>query len=212
MSFFNKYKWLIPSLTFSIVLIILRVAYTGYSTFAWMIWNLFLAIVPLYVSHHATRVEKRMNRWLLGIVWLLFFPNSIYMVTDLFHLSAREPVPMWYDLLLLFSTAVNGVIVGLISLNNMEQAMSTMLKKRLLHLSTFGILFLCGYGIYLGRYERWNSWDIVTQPFSLLSSVGYHIIHPFRNIEVWAISLFFGVWLYLLYQYINRFKQYVQNK
>lgn len=211
MNFFEKYKWLLPSLAFSIALTLVRIAYTGYSLYFWMNWNLFLAIIPLYISYKARTTNKRSHRWLLGVLWLLFFPNAIYMVTDLFHLSPTQDIPLWYDLLLLFSMALNGIILGMLSLNNIEQAISTMLKKKVMHITTFSLLFLCGYGIYLGRYERWNSWDIVTQPHLLLSSIVQHVIHPFNNLEVWAISFSFSIWMYLLYQYMNRLKQYIHS-
>lgn len=211
MDFLLKYKWLLPSLIFSVTLTIVRILYTGHSLYFWMNWNLLLAIVPLYASYKASTTQKRSHRWLLGFIWLLFFPNSIYMVTDLFHLSPTYTIPLWYDLLLLFSMALNGIVLGLLSLNNIEKTISSVFKKKVMHFTIFLLLFLCGYGIYLGRYERWNSWDIITQPYLLFNSMVHHIIHPFRNLEVWAISFTFSIWMYLLYQYINKFKQYIHG-
>lgn len=212
MNLYKAYRWLIPSLLFSICLTIVRVMYTGQKFFLWMNWNLFLAIMPLVISHYVKYTKNYRYKWILGVLWLLFFPNSIYIVTDLFHLKQRPDAPLWFDLILLFSTALNGVVLGLLSLSNIEQAITSKFRKRLLHVSTFCLLFLCGYGIYLGRYGRWNSWDILAQPYSLINNICYHLLHPLRNKEVWSLSFLFAIWLYLMYQYFNKLIKRIDNQ
>lgn len=202
--FIQKYKWLAPSLIFSCLLITGRVVYTGHFTFLFLLWNLFLAAVPLYLGNKLQTVPNKYIGWLYAALWLLFFPNAMYIVTDLFHLKQRNDIPLWYDLLTLLSSALNGIIMGFLSLRKVEKWMLGFISRKHLSAIIFSLLLLCGYGIYLGRYERWNSWDIVAQPTSLLYHMGHHIIHPFRNIDIWILSTAFAIWMYLLYSYFPK--------
>ena len=138
------------------------------------------------------------------MAWLLFFPNAMYIITDIFHLRERPGIPEWYDLLILFSAAMSGVIVGFLSLQNVEQYLNTRIDKKYIPWVILSFFLLCGYGIYLGRYLRWNSWDIITQPVSLLTDIKQDILHPIRNDQSWMLSTLFGIWLYILYKYFKR--------
>lgn len=202
MSFYRKYKWLLPSLLFSLLFIAGRIVYTDKPMFIFIAWNLFLASIPLYMAHMLQTTIGKVKAMICVCLWLLFFPNSMYIVTDLFHLRERGDVPLWYDLLLLLSSGINGVVMGFYSLHGIEKWMSGFIRRRYLPLIIFLLLFLCGYGVYLGRYERWNSWDIITQPFSLLRDIRYHVVHPFRNINIWALTFSFALWMYLLYKHL----------
>lgn len=195
-----------PLTIFNTLLIIGRIAYCGKLMFAFLIWNTFLAVVPLYFSVKAINAQKKAPIIGYSILWLLFFPNAMYIITDLFHLTERPGIPLWYDLLLLFSCATNGLILGLLSLRNMDKILSRYLPERSKQLLILMCMILCGYGIYLGRFERWNSWDVITQPYFLISSIAHDIIHPVRNKNVWALSTGFGIWLYLLYRYAQKIR------
>jgi uncharacterized membrane protein len=204
MEFIQKYKWLQPSLFFSGSLIACRVLYTGHLMFAFLIWNLFLAVLPLYFSHKAETANSRHKGWLFATLWLLFFPNAMYILTDLFHLRERGDIPLWYDLLLILSAALNGVVLGFISLRKMERWMVGYINRKYLSLLIFVILVMCGYGIYLGRYERWNSWDVITNPISLAADIFHHVIHPYRNADIWILSAAFGTWMFLVYKQLAK--------
>lgn len=206
MNFITKHRHLLLSMLFTLFLIGFRMIYTGNYVFAFIIWNTFLAIVPLYFSEKLKDAGRR-PAYLYAAVWLLFFPNAMYIITDLFHLRNRALIPVWYDLVILFSAAVNGIIAGFISLHNVEQWLKQKLHIRRTHLLIIPLMLLCAYGIYLGRYERWNSWDIVAQPFALFSEMAYHIFHPFHNKECWLLTLIFGSWMYLLYSYSKRLRR-----
>jgi uncharacterized membrane protein len=194
-------KWLLPSLSFSALLLGVRIWHTESPAFSFLVWNLFLAFVPVLFARQALHTAHRLKGWLYAALWLLFFPNAMYIVTDLFHLWKHPGIPLWYDLLLLFSCALNGIAMGFYSLHKMEQWLQRNIKTTYIKPLILGVMIASGFGIYLGRFQRWNSWDIVTQPFSLLADIGRHVVHPFRHAESWEISLLFGVWMYLLYQY-----------
>ena len=204
MRFIKSYKWLAPSVAFTLLLIIIRMVCSETLVFVFIPWNIFLAILPLYFSYKAIKAANNKLTFLYTALWLLFFPNAMYIVTDLFHLQVRKNVPLWYDLLVLFSAAINGVTLGFLSLYNIEKLLVQKVRAKHVAISIFAVFILCGYGIYLGRYLRWNSWDIVVQPFSLLSDIAYDLRHPLRNAESWSLSILYGVWLYLIYRYLRK--------
>ena len=205
MLFYQKYKWLLPMLLFTGLLLIGRIVHTGYHTFLFIPWNLFLAIIPLYMSHKLfTAKSKGIGFIYLGI-WLLFFPNALYIITDLFHLAERKSMPQWYDLLILFSAALEGIIIGFLSLADVEQFLAKYVNKKLIPFLILGIFFMSGYGVYLGRYLRWNSWDIIADPFALLVDIGHDIIHPFRNAQCWLLTGIFGTWFFIMYRVFKLF-------
>jgi uncharacterized membrane protein len=204
MSFLKTYKWLLPSLAFTATLIVARACYTGSPTFIFLIWNLFLAVVPLYFSYLLTRARSKTAVWLYAGIWLLFLPNAMYLVTDLFHLKERPGVPLWFDLLVLFSAAVNGLLLGFLSICSVEMHLRHSLRTRHIPTLLFAVCCLCGYGIYLGRYLRLNSWNILTHPLRLLCNVQQDICHPFRNQQCWLLSCLFAVWMYGLYTWFKK--------
>lgn len=206
MSFFKTYRWLLPSLLFTLTLLTVRMAATGSPVFIFLIWNLFLAGLPLLFSYGVQkhRAAKPLWAWLCGGLWLLFFPNALYITTDLFHLRERPPVPLWYDLLLLLSAAFNGALYGFLSLARMEGALRKLLGRRGMGPGIFGLLVLCGFGIYLGRYLRYNSWDVAANPLGLGLDVWEIARHPRRWAEAWALSGVFGVWGWTVWRMMRR--------
>lgn len=203
MTFYQKHKWLLPMLGFNFALIVCRVALTFSLTFLFIPWNVFLAALPLYFSFKLDRAGKY-SGWMLLVLWLLFFPNALYIVTDLFHLKQRADIPLWYDLLILFSAALIGIIMGFLSLQHVEHFLRSKIGPRYIHPIILPVFIISGYGIYLGRYMRWNSWDIITEPMTLMKDIAYDVIHPLRNMECWLLSLLFGIWMYLLYRYFKK--------
>ncbi len=194
-------KILTYSVGFSILLYVFRVWYTGSLLFLFIPWNLFLAWLPLVFSSMIKDANLSVRNVTLFSLW---FPNSPYLITDLFHLAQREGVPLYYDLVLLFMAAWNGLLMGLYSLRNIEQLLLkrfSVTKVKLMLLSFFG---LCGFGIYLGRYDRYNSWHLVTQPFDLMEGIFSKIISPASHPRVWAVTILFAVVLLLIYETLKK--------
>ena len=208
MQFIKKYQWLLPSLLFTAALLAIRMVHTRSIAFLFLPWNLVLAAFPLIFSYKLLQIKNTYLSWGMFGLWLLFFPNAMYIVTDLFHLKEGAPVPQWFDLLLLFSAALNGVIMGLVSLRNAEIFLHKKVGKRLVPVIICCIFLLCGYGIYLGRYLRWNSWDIFTQPHLLLWDIAMDVRHPFQNEQSWMVTSLFGIWMYILYRYFSRIRRW----
>ncbi len=146
----------------------------GY-TFIFLIWNLFLAWIPYWIAISIKGIFKKTNSKTiaLGMVlsWLVFFPNAPYILTDLLHLHHRSPIPFWYDMMLIVSFAWTGLMLGLISLHEVRIFIMKLYSEKLSWLFTFGATLLCGFGIYLGRCLRWNTWDIISNPGSLFQDI-----------------------------------------
>ncbi|MGG1924203.1 DUF1361 domain-containing protein [Chryseobacterium sp. NRRL B-14798] len=100
--------------------------------FLFLNWNLFLAWIPLLLSSFvlAFNIRSKISLVFIIIIWILFFPNSPYILTDLFHLRARNSIPVWYDLIVILSYAWTGLICGFISLNDIEKKLSYYGKKK----------------------------------------------------------------------------------
>ncbi len=197
-------KILLYSVGFSFLLYAFRVWYTGSFLFLFIPWNLFLAWLPLLFSSMIKDTQFSVWNVTIFSLWLLFFPNSPYLITDLFHLQERAEVPLYYDLVLLFMAAWNGLLMGLFSLRNIEQLLLKRFAVLKVKLITVSLFVLCGFGIYLGRYDRYNSWHLVTQPFDLMEGIVSKLISPASHPRVWAVTILFAVVLLLIYETLKK--------
>ena len=202
MSFSRK---IIIPLSFTVFLLIVRIVVSGQLTYAFLAWNLFLAWIPFAISQKITGVQNRWRILLLFGAWLLFLPNAPYIITDFLHLKPRWPIPYWYDILLLFSAALNGLLLGLVSLSTVEKFLAGRYGNRISGLLILCSFFLCAFGIYMGRYLRWNSWDIITNPGAIAGDVLERIFNPFDHFGTWSVTLLFGSFFYVIYYAIKNF-------
>ncbi|MFN8153352.1 MAG: DUF1361 domain-containing protein [Bacteroidia bacterium] len=186
----------------SITLLMIRVIYTGQYTFVFLTWNLFLAYIPMGLS---TLVYIKRNEitktqfWLASIPWILFFPNAPYILTDLFHLIPRPGISEWFDLLLILSFAITGLLFGLLSLRNMHKTVVKFHSALSGYLFAITSIFMGSFGVYLGRFERYNSWDILRTPDELFVDIAQRLIHPMHHPATWGITLGMGAVITLLY-------------
>ena len=165
-----------------------------------LVWNLFLAWLPLGFAFFADRFRaSRLCFLAFGFLWLLFLPNSPYLVTDLVHLKPRPPVPFWFDILLVQSFVLTGLLLGFLSLYLMHRLVSRSGGWRIGWVFTLVMIGLTGFGIYLGRFERWNSWDFFASPFALSSDIFNLLIHPRANKTAFIFTTLCASFLGLTY-------------
>jgi uncharacterized membrane protein len=199
-------KMLAVSLGFTMMLLAFRMAYAMNLNYIFYVWNLFLAVLPILISRKLRSHDRLTKKVImLLIVWLLLLPNAPYVVTDLLHYKERWPVPKWYDLLLVTSAAWNGLMAGFISVMQVEHFLSKFLTKRKTGLIIFIVFFLCGYGIYIGRFLRFNSWDVITDPLQLFSASARHFILPYEYLAVWKFTVLFALMLVIIYHSLKQF-------
>ncbi|HEX3798176.1 MAG TPA: DUF1361 domain-containing protein [Verrucomicrobiae bacterium] len=149
-------------------------------------WNLFLAWLPLLFASVAHRHHQRggWRSWKFfsfASLWLLFFPNAPYIFTDLIHVRSRFGGAFWADLCLVLLFAFTGFLVGFISLYLMQSIVAERLGRAASWLFIVATAAASGFGIYLGRVLRWNSWDVVVHPIGLCYSIGRLAAHPRAN-------------------------------
>jgi len=184
-------------------LVFFRIIRTRSLGYGFLIPNLFLAALPLFFS---TAVTLSSNvRWKIsfGAFWLLFFPNAPYIITDLVHLSKVGTTTLWYDILLVTSCACAGLAMGYASL---VQIHNELLKIRRPWFGWSAVLassFLAGFGIYLGRFERWHSIDLFRHPIALSADILDRFINPWSHPRTWGVTIGFGIFLTFLYALIR---------
>lgn len=173
--------------------------------YAFLIWNIFLATIPLFLAF-CLPLFKRNSLPGLGLllVWLLFLPNSFYIITDFKHLAASRPDWILFDSVMLFCFAIGGIYLGVKSVLIVKQQWRVALNKTQLNIA-LGLLFLaCGFGIYLGRVLRWNSWDALQHPQELLSDIVARILNPVQYSQTWIFTLIYAAFIALSYVFFSR--------
>ena len=198
-------RWTVPAVLtlWCAALVVLRVELSGSLFYVFLVWNLFLAWIPWLAARGFGASSRRRAPRLLRLgwftLWLLFLPNAPYILTDLLHLAPRPPVPLWYDLALLFSSAGTGLLLGYVSLLEVHGAVEERLGRVAGWIVAAGSLFLSGFGIYLGRFLRWNSWDALTDPAGLFLDISDRLLEPTSYPRTYAVTLIFGIGLLLGY-------------
>ena len=196
------------SMGLSIVLLMIRMKLNHSFFYLFLVWNLFLAIIPYAITTYLTTIEKLSN-WALIIgfgIWLLFLPNAPYIITDLLHLRMSDQYLMWLDVLLVTSFAYNGLILFFLSLLDMETILRSKISSRKRFYLVTIVLFLTGFGIYLGRFLRYNSWEIIQNPLSLFTDIIDIAIHPTLHLQAWVFTITFGAFLSSGYWMFKGFK------
>jgi uncharacterized membrane protein len=190
-------------LTWCVAMVAIRVARTQSGYFLFLIWNLFLASIPLMTSQllRTAYIKGASNLTQLALVavWLLFLPNAPYLFTDIVHLQASTMLLYWYDAMLLLSAAGTGLLLGYVSLFDVHAIAAERFGVKMGWAIVIAALGLSGYGVYLGRVQRWNSWDVVANPIGLFGSIAESVLHPLHHLQVFALSGLIGVALVMGY-------------
>lgn len=177
--------------------------------FFFLNWNLFLAWIPFIISSFLLifNIKSKIALAFAIVVWILFFPNSPYILTDLFHLKTRNSVPIWYDLIVILSYAWAGLICGFISLLDIEKMLSSYFKRSTISIIAVLFLFLSSFGVYLGRFLRWNSWDVLNNPFGLFNDIAVRFIYPLDYTKTWGVTVLMGIMLNFMYFMLRAVKK-----
>jgi uncharacterized membrane protein len=196
---------------FCFLLSIFRIVYTESKVFLFLNWNLFLAFLPwLFSSSLALKPNLKKNKIMISLlllIWLLFFPNAPYILTDLFHLKSRTSMPIWFDLVLILAFAWTGLMFGYLSLFDIQEYLQNYFPKPLVYFFSFIFIFLGSFGIYLGRFLRWNSWDIIRDPFGLFLDVSNRFLYPADHPKTWGVTFLMTILLSMIYASLQLLRQ-----
>jgi uncharacterized membrane protein len=205
----------------ALVMLAARMVFSGTVAYAFLVWNLFLAWVPLWLALgirllHARRVPAG-SLLVLGCLWLLFLPNAPYLLTDILHIhpsfavndrplrtlagvSPMHAVPLWYDVALVFAFACGGLLVGFVSLHLVHRVVAERLGPGWGWRMVVAVLGLTGFGVSLGRFQRYNSWDLFSRPAALLADVCSRLFNPLADPRSTAVTVL--MWSFLLLTYV----------
>jgi len=186
-------------------LVAARVAYSDSPRHLGLIWNLFLAWIPFMLAYVAHAVSWR-RIWLylvipaVAFLWLIFFPNAPYMLTDLQDLArVTNSAPLWYDVIIVVWCSWTAMLLGIVSLYLMQNIVLRTFGRFAAWVFVFVISALSSFGIYIGRFVRLNSWDILQNPTETAMDILGVIIDPSRRLAAFTLSYtFFFMFVYLL--------------
>ncbi|MFA6177702.1 MAG: DUF1361 domain-containing protein [Candidatus Paceibacterota bacterium] len=178
-----------------------RLDLLGMTTPLYLIWNLFLAWIPYLISLYLIKKDTPINIFIpLFFLWLLFFPNAPYLVTDVMHIVSSPPLLVWYDSLLFFFFGWIGLFLGMISLFHIHQYLKNHLSILFSEIIIFIICFVSSFGVYLGRFERWNSWDLFLSPLNLIKQL-FNILADFMHTGTPLVFVsIFCIFIYSVYK------------
>jgi len=198
----------------------LRIAHSHKFAYRYLIWNLFLAWLPILSALVAYNLQRRHSwvNWILvpacALFWLVFFPNAPYLITDIMHLQRQATAPFWYDLILFVAFAWTGFFLGLVSLFMMQELVRRAAGNAASWVFALGVLALSSFGIYLGRFMRWNSWDVFLNPGRLFADVSQQVQDPFTRFQAFVFSVLFACFflaMYLALVAVTHFQQEVRE-
>ncbi len=189
---------------FGCLLLSMRIILTEDFYFLFLPWNLFLAWLPFLLSSriykNGIEGKSQLKILPLWILWFLFYPNAPYIITDLVHLGSNKGFPGWYDSLLVFSFALTGLLVGLASLYQIHRVIENFFGRRTGWIFIVSMLLATGFGIYIGRILRWNSWDLFVHTIPLMADVRNHFFSSTAMGVTFLFSAFTGIaYLFLFF-------------
>jgi uncharacterized membrane protein len=160
-----------------------REHHSGSDFYRFLVWNLVLAWVPLVfalAAYACARGGSSVASFAFGVLWLLFFPNAPYLLTDFIHLRETPTTPLWYDALMLASFAWTGLLLGYASLYLMQMIWERAVGV-LSWLGVVAVLALASFGVYVGRFLRFNSWDALVRPRRLAQVIHANLANPLQH-------------------------------
>lgn len=200
----------------SVFLLIFRILSSDSSRYFFMLWNLILAVIPVVLAwwlyeRLKTKPWLSPKQLLITAGWLFFLPNSFYLVTDFVHLRQTFEVSLLYDVVLFTSFALSGIILGFLSLYLVHNELNKRLKTKQSWILVILLLLAGSFAIYLGRFSRWNTWDILLEPAGLLFDVSDTFVNPNSNSETYETTLIFLILLLPLYWLVWETANYLKN-
>ncbi len=192
----------------TVALLFARAKLHGYRVYRPMLLNLALAWIPILCVGAALLFffgQTEHAEWItlaLVVVWFFFFPNATYLITEFHHLKEDVTrVPFWFDTVVILSLALSGVILGSFSLLLIHRLLDLYTAPMTTWVIIIGYLFLSNVGIYIGRFLRFNSWDVVMKPLSLARTLAGQAITKRRELLTFAtlytvFTLTFYLFLY----------------
>lgn len=194
-----------------IILTILAVAFnvgkvflTGRITELYLLWNIFLALLPLAVSGFLLWYTTRPKVYVAvvvfgGLVWLALFPNAPYLLTDFIHVRDGGTVFLWYNILMFFAAAWACLLAGFYSLEQIQSLLNKYISQVYTWIVLIGVFVVSSFGIYIGRFLRWNSWDVFVNPQQLAQDTWVVLTQPHQHYDELLFTTIFFIFMLVSY-------------
>ncbi|AUC80771.1 DUF1361 domain-containing protein [Lacinutrix sp. Bg11-31] len=194
---------------FSFAILFIRVSITKTLYYTFLVWNVFLAVIPYIITMYFLDKKKldKVSFALVFFTWLAFLPNAPYIITDLFHLSKSTYNNIWIDTLVISTFAITGMLLFYFSLFQMKDILLKFFNRKKSKTIIITTIFLSAFGVYIGRFLRYNSWEILSDPFQLFNDIINMLFHPIEHKDVWLFTFSFGLFLQLGYSVFKHLKK-----
>ncbi len=185
--------------------------------YGFIFWNLFLAWVPLILALVFTRLVhayglRDYKSFVVLLLWFVFLPNSFYVVTDLIHLNRLSNYHLLLDITFLTLFVIAGLGLGFSSLAIIQHTLLKRITVNQSFVAVFGAIFASSFAIYLGRYLRWNTWDVIANPSGILFDISERVLNPLSHSRTFSTTIIFTFFLLCLYVPVYEFLKYTKNK
>lgn len=189
---FKEISYVSSGISVAVLVLIFRIKLTQEFFLLFLGWNLLLALIPfiiaLFIYKNPEIMAKTWSKLGFTFLWLLFLPNAPYIITDFVHLQLSSPILFLIDFTTILAFALTGFLSGIYSFKIMLELYRLSYTKKVVRIFAIVISFLCGFGVYLGRIIRLNSWDVFTNPWKTFVQIIESTLHPLA----WLITLSFG--------------------
>jgi uncharacterized membrane protein len=209
---------LVVATLISMILEAIHVRIAGRQTYHFLPWNLFLAWIPFVAALVASLASRKSFTFYIIVpvcilVWLAFFPNAPYLMTDFQHLAYPDGnTPLWFDVILLIWFAWTGLLLGITSLYLIQEIVTRSFNAAAGWIFAIGVTMLSSIGVYLGRFMRWNSWDLLQDPLPIAKDLYTIARHPFSNIGSYVFLILFTLLFLFIYLTVHLFGQIMMER
>lgn len=206
-----------------ILFVLVRLALTGRFAQGYLIWNLFLAAVPIPIAwigsclsaSRKTRAGTVATALAAFTAWIIFYPNAPYIFTDFIHVVRRAGLGsvtatwlseydlLWYDIVMNAAFAFVGHYLGLISMYLMHGTMRSLFGRVAGWAMMVPAILLSGFGIHFGRFARINSWDVMVDPAGSMRVMVEAFTDPAAMLFSLTFSFFIAI-TYIIFHVVKR--------
>lgn len=194
----------------ALLLYLARSLATGTAQFSFMAWNIVLSLLALAMAGAFVLYRQKNSKylsWLFFVLWVFLLPNTFFMLTDFVHVRESGDINMLFDIVLVGLFAMNGFVHGILSLFIVHKTLIKRFRKMYVHASIVIIMLSSSFAVDMGRYLRWNSWDVLINPRALLFDVSDTFLNPANYDRSFLITGVFFVAISSLYAVIWQFSK-----
>ncbi len=165
----------------AVFLLLIRVLATSTMDYSFMLWNLtlsYMAVAAALLCAYFWARKQLIWKLVFFFTWLMLLPNTFYMLTDFIHLGETADINLLFDIVMLCLFAMQGFIHGCIALYIMHQPLIKRVGRLNAHLLIGLTMLASSFAVDMGRFLRWNSWDVLMKPQTIIFDLSDTLLNP----------------------------------